>query len=209
MLFLFLENRKHTQRLSLQTKCPKSFPKAASWGQYRKQDSICTCGLQGILHFGSELMNRAGRIFCWTARTWMCWRPSQAAAHNLLTHAGREWSQQSHKSLLCFLHPQPLQRPLFSVLSLPFLKKAPYYPGKSCGFSLVSILNVFSCFQAWPNIVVIHFHRLKHCLDYFKKPKQNPSKSPCTIPHKHYNDKQFRTQHKGGRNAFLSSARMQ
>lgn len=183
MLFLFLENRKNTQRLSLQTKCPKRFPKAASWEQYRKQ------------HFGTLHMHLwstrnialwiwadgQGASSAWTARTWMCRRPAQASAHNLLTHAGREWSQQSHKSLVCFLHPWPLQRPLFSVLSLPFLKKAPYYPGKSCGFALISILNVFSCFQAWPNIVVIHFHRLKHCLDYLKNPnKQQPNKIPQT-----------------------------
>lgn len=140
----------------------------------------CTCGLQGISHFGSELMDR-GVSSAWTARTWMCRRPAQASAHNLLTHAGREWSQQSHKSLVCFLHPWPLQRPLFSVLSLPFLKKAPYYPGKSCGFALISILSVFSCFQAWPNIVVIHFHRLKQCLDYLKNPnKQQANKIPQT-----------------------------
>lgn len=163
----------------------KAFPRQQTEGQYWKQ------------HFGTlhkhlwSTRNTAlwiwadeqGGSSAWTAGTWMCWRPAQASAHNLLTHAGREWSQQSHKSLLCSLHPRPLQRPLFSVLSLPFLKKAHYYPGKSCGFPLISILSIFSCFQAWPNITVIHFHRVKHCLDYVKNPNNNLT---CTKLHKHY-----------------------
>lgn len=91
---------------------------------------------------------------------------------------GKERSQLSHKSLACFLHPGSLQRPLFSVLSLPFLKEALYYPGKSCGFALISILSIFSCFQVCPNMVGTHSHMLKHCLDYLKKTKQPNKKSP-------------------------------
>lgn len=94
--------------------------------------STCTCALQGMLHFGSELMSReyllCGLLGCGRAEG------QPRLQHTTFSPTQAEWSQHSHKSFLCFLHPWPLQRPLFSVLSLPFLKKAPYYPGNPVAF---------------------------------------------------------------------------
>lgn len=172
MPFLFLKNRKNHVVVSADKMSYKisqgsklgTLPKAALWDTPHalvvyKEDHA----------WGSELMNR--EHFCAACQDRERAKEQARLQHTTFSPRGKERSQLSHKSLACLLHPGSLQCPLFSELSLPFLKETLYYPEKSCGFPLISILKrVFSSFQVCPNMVHIHSHTPKHCLDYFKKP---------------------------------------
>lgn len=144
MPFLFWRTASITW-LFLQTKCPKRFPKAASWGHYWKQN------FQTLhLHLWSTRRIMLGDLSWWTGSNFCVDGDVPKASLSFSTQPSHPEEKRGPRWAInlqpAFYIPGRSSALCFQVCSLPFLKEMLYYPGKSCGFPLISIFKSFQLF---------------------------------------------------------------